>query len=214
MGLANKEASKFARRCREPEQDLKQLGIEGLIEAVDKYDVTTGNAFSSIAVPCIRKKIMHYLRDNRGLTRVPRSWQETYYKVARQRKELAALGRDVSLKDAAIAIGIDGEEWELIKEATRYLPHTPIEGEDGLIIDPVDSQDLPEFHRIRLGENAVKFLVALPARERMVVQEHVLNGVSAEVLAGDVNLPVHETRVLIREVLEQLRSQLEDVYAS
>ena len=52
--------------------DLFQIGVIGLIKAIDNFDFTHGVKFSTYAVPMIIGEIRRYLRDN-SKVRIPRS---------------------------------------------------------------------------------------------------------------------------------------------
>lgn len=51
-------------------KDLVSVGIEGLINAVDTFDVSKNNAFSTYATWCIDNIIRNYIRDNKKYTEV------------------------------------------------------------------------------------------------------------------------------------------------
>lgn len=50
-GLVKKEARHWRQQCREPYEDLLQVGSLGLIRAIERFDASRGRAFSSLAVP-------------------------------------------------------------------------------------------------------------------------------------------------------------------
>ena len=58
---------------REPQEDLFQTGMIGLLNAITKFDPERGTSFSSLAIPEILGAILNYLRDHGGLIKVPRA---------------------------------------------------------------------------------------------------------------------------------------------
>ncbi|TAF17188.1 MAG: sigma-70 family RNA polymerase sigma factor, partial [Nostocales cyanobacterium] len=66
-GLVRKEVHYWSNQCQESQEDLLQVGCMGLIRAIEKFELSKGNAFSSYAIPYIRGEIQHYLRD-KGVT--------------------------------------------------------------------------------------------------------------------------------------------------
>ena len=77
-GLVEKLAGKYAEDGRESFEDLYQVGMIGLIKAVEKYDPGKGSAFSSYAVPYIRGEILHHRRDRTQTIKIPRSWSDKF----------------------------------------------------------------------------------------------------------------------------------------
>ena len=60
--------------------DLFQVGVIGLIKAIDNFDVTLGLRLSTYAVPLILGEVKRYIRDNTSV-RVSRSVKDLAYKI-------------------------------------------------------------------------------------------------------------------------------------
>lgn len=80
LGLVRQVAHRYKKTCSIPYPDLEQVGCIGLIKAVEGYDESPGNAFSSYAIAKIRGEILHHIRDKttwfsgvRKITEVKRS---------------------------------------------------------------------------------------------------------------------------------------------
>lgn len=112
IGLVRKEVHHWLQQCDETYDDLLQVGSLGLIRAIERFDVTKGNAFSSFAIPYIRGEIQHYLRDRSPSMRIPRQWltlQRQAKKVIRQLN--AELKRTPTDEEIAAALDISLSEW-------------------------------------------------------------------------------------------------------
>lgn len=66
--------------------DLFQIGVVGLIKAIDNFDLSFGVKFSTYAVFMIEGEIKRYIRDNNQI-RISRSIKELSYKVINYREE-------------------------------------------------------------------------------------------------------------------------------
>ena len=77
IGLVRKEVHHWLNQCTESYDDLLQVGCLGLIRAIERFDLSKGNAFSSFAVPYVRGEIQHYLRDKSPSVRIPRHWGQS-----------------------------------------------------------------------------------------------------------------------------------------
>ncbi|MFZ4730882.1 MAG: RNA polymerase sigma factor SigF [Pseudanabaena sp.] len=120
IGLVRREAYHWKNQCQESFEDLMQVGSIGLINAIERFDVTKGNAFSSFAVPYIKGEIQHYLRDKSPTVRMPRAWLTTYNqgcKIIRNKR--AETGREPSSQEVANELGITINEWYDIKLACQ-----------------------------------------------------------------------------------------------
>lgn len=63
-------------------EDLFQIGIMGLIKAIDKFDLSYQVKFSTYAVPMIAGEIRRFLRDD-GIVKVSRTLKENSWKIRR-----------------------------------------------------------------------------------------------------------------------------------
>ena len=70
LPLARSIATRYVRRT-ESFDDVFQVACLGLVNAIDRYDVGRGRAFSSFAVPTIAGEIKRYSRDRTWSVNVP-----------------------------------------------------------------------------------------------------------------------------------------------
>lgn len=69
--------------------DIFQVGVVGLIKAIDNFDITQPVQFSTYAVPMIIGEIKRYLRDNSAF-RVTRSLRDLAYLISQEREKYIA----------------------------------------------------------------------------------------------------------------------------
>ncbi|MGE5660316.1 MAG: RNA polymerase sigma factor SigF [Actinomycetota bacterium] len=120
IGLVRKEVHHWIHQCTESYDDLLQVGCIGLIRAIERFDMSKGNAFSSFAVPYIRGEIQHYLRDKSPSLRVPRQWLALERQATTVVQELQMkLKRQPNDSEVAAALQISLGEWQEIKLACR-----------------------------------------------------------------------------------------------
>lgn len=97
--------------------DLFQVGVIGLIKAIDNFDVSLKVRFSTYAVPMIIGEIRRYLRDN-NTVRVSRSVRDTaYHALGAKEKLQAKLGRDPTVDEIAKELGTSRSDVVLALEA-------------------------------------------------------------------------------------------------
>ncbi len=110
QNLVHYLAGKFANRGI-PLEDLAQVGMIGLINAVDRFDPDRGLQFSTYATPTILGEIRRHFRDKGWSLKVPRRLQELNIAAAKAAEQIgAAMGRSPTIAEVAEKIGASEEE--------------------------------------------------------------------------------------------------------
>ena len=120
LGLVRKEAHHWKHQCQENYDDLMQIGCIGLIQAIERFDLSRGLAFSSFAMPYIRGEIQHYLRDKSPTVRIPRRWSALLHRskkvVAQLRQDLGRTPYEDEIREA---MELSPSEWQQFQVAKQ-----------------------------------------------------------------------------------------------
>jgi RNA polymerase sigma-B factor len=90
------------------DEDLQQVALLGLVNAVDRFDPNRGYQFTSFAVPTITGEIKRCLRDHSRLVRCPRSILDLRAAVSAKERDLTMQSGQVpGLAEVAAALGLE-----------------------------------------------------------------------------------------------------------
>ncbi|KQX65327.1 MULTISPECIES: RNA polymerase sigma factor SigF [unclassified Streptomyces] len=111
MSLVRFAAGRFRSRGPEEMEDIVQVGMIGLIKAIDRFDLSREAEFTSFAIPYIVGEIKRFFRDTTWAVHVPRRLQEARVQLARATEELRSrLGRTPTVKELSELMSLPEEE--------------------------------------------------------------------------------------------------------
>ncbi|WP_069767899.1 RNA polymerase sigma factor SigF [Streptomyces sp. LUP30] len=111
MSLVRFAAGRFRGRGPEEMEDIVQVGMIGLIKAIDRFDLSREAEFTSFAIPYIVGEIKRFFRDTTWAVHVPRRLQEARVHLARATEELRSrLGRTPTVKELSELMSLPEEE--------------------------------------------------------------------------------------------------------
>ncbi|MFB7741873.1 RNA polymerase sigma factor SigF [Streptomyces sp. NPDC056132] len=111
MSLVRFAAGRFRSRGDQDMEDIVQVGMIGLIKAIDRFDLSREAEFTSIAVPYITGEIKRFFRDTTWAVHVPRRLQEARVQLARATEELhSRLGRTPTVQELSDLMSLPEEE--------------------------------------------------------------------------------------------------------
>lgn len=224
LGLVHHIVRRFAGRGYDTE-DLFQIGVIGLIKAVDKFDLSLGLKFSTYAVPMITGEIKRFLRDD-GPLKVSRTLKENAMKVRVVRQRLQnGLGREPTLQEIGEAAMLSREEIVLAMEATMEVEsiYATVYQDDGSELYLVDRvADVKEgcvgslvggtqdYEKEKLLNHMVltQLLDALPDRERLLIQMRYFQNRTQVEVAGILGISQVQVSRLEKKILLRMRQSI------
>ena len=109
IGLVKSIVSRYTARGVDKE-DLYQIGMVGLLKAIDYFDLNYDVRFSTYAVPMIAGEIRRFLRDD-GAVKVSRSIKDNRVAVNRSKEQLMEkLGREPTINEIVEDVGLSMED--------------------------------------------------------------------------------------------------------
>ena len=157
LHLARELAVRYSRRTGYDMDDLRQVGLLGLIKASRSYRPQTNIPFEVYARPHVRGEILHYLRDGVALVRLPRRVEEEALRLSR---------RDM---------GPVGPREQMILE--QYRSKGSWQQLDN-IVEPGGGDQMTNLDQRETHERVRTTLDSLPRQERQAIEATVLEGLS------------------------------------
>ena len=213
MPLVRGIARRF-RFSREPQEDLVQTGVIGLLGAIEKFDPRRGVRFVSLAFPAVLGSMLNYLRDQGGLVKVSRTLRGNGRAVQTSSEVLAVwLGRWPTAAEISTHCGLTQAAVDEALEFGRNGSPCSLDQSTGVpggeaavaLLDLLGQRDKgyeAAVDRITL-ECA---LDTLPPREKTIISLKFYGGMSQRQIAGRINLSQMHVSRLERSALRKLRS--------
>ena len=192
--------------------DLFQVGVIGLIKAVDAFDLSQGVQFSTYGVPMIAGELRRFLRDHSAL-RVSRSMRDTAYRVLQAKEKLlASTGREPSVEALSAETGIARSEIVFAMDAicepvSLYEPVFGDGGESACIMDQIgDTKNGDEqwLEQIALEEAISR----LSPRERRILALRFYDGRTQTEVAREIGISQAQVSRLEKGAIGRIKQEL------
>ena len=204
---------KYNNRC-ENMDDLFQVGVIGLIKAIDNFDLSYNLKLSTYACPLILGEVRRYLRDNNSI-RVSRSLKDLAYKILKCKEEIMQdKGYEPSFDEIAKALGVDYFDvvnaMEALKEPVSMFE--PIYNDGG---DTIYLYDQIEDKSLKTKELEVKMAVddaikELKEREQYILEERFITGKTQMEIASELAISQAQVSRLEKNAIKTLKKSLKE----
>ncbi|MEU0234398.1 MULTISPECIES: RNA polymerase sigma factor SigF [unclassified Streptomyces] len=212
MSLVRYAAGRFRARADEME-DIVQVGMIGLIKAIDRFDLSREVEFATFAVPYIVGEIKRFFRDTTWAVHVPRRLQEARVELAKATDELSSrLGRAPRVAELAMLMGLPEEEVVEAQIASNGYNSTSLdaaisggdEEDEAALADFIGEEDpalalFEDFHTL------APLVVALEERDRLLLHLRFVEELTQAQIGERLGVSqMHVSRLLARS-LNRLR---------
>ncbi len=210
--LVKSIALKFRDRGTELE-DLMQIGMIGMLKAINSFQLERGTAFSTYAVPLIVGEIRRHLRDD-GLIRVSRGYKRTGITIMREKNRIMTEeGRDAGIAELAQFAGVSVEEAAVALDAVSPVSSLSdnVYGEDSKTLDSMipDRESAEELEnltdRLSLGQAINK----MPIEWRKIVLLRYYRDMTQQEVAQRLGLSQVKVSREEKKIMAFMRRELE-----
>ena len=193
----------------EPMDDLFQVGVIGLLKAIDNFDTSQPVKFSTYGVPMIIGEIRRYLRDG-SRVKISRSLRDNAYRALTAKERLTALNqREPTVEEIAKEIDLPREEviFALDAIADPVSLYEPVfqDGTDSVcVMDQV--RDERSTDDSWLDQIAMKqAMEELTPREKRILALRFYDGKTQVEVSGEVGISQAQVSRLEKGVLDKIK---------
>lgn len=192
-------------------EDLFQVGIIGLIKAIDHFDVSYQLQFSTYAVPLIIGEMKRYLRDNHQI-KISRHTKDLAYAILKISDEYIALyQREPTIDELADILKTEKKqivEAMLSTNSVASFQEKIGQDDDITLIDSIsDDEEIVDKYQHHLDLKMA--LTCLNAREKLIIQQRYFQGLSQCEIAKELVISQAQVSRIEKKALEKLHKKLE-----
>jgi RNA polymerase sigma-B factor len=213
MSLVRYAAGRFRSRGPEEMEDIVQVGMIGLIKAIDRFELSREVEFTSFAIPYIVGEIKRFFRDTSWSVHVPRRLQEARVQLARATEELRSrLGRTPTTAELATLMSLTEAEVNEARLAANGYNSASLDAAIGsepdgesVLADFIGAEDaalglVEDFHAL------APMIAELDERERKIVHWRFVEELTQAEIGERLGCSqMHVSRLLSR-TLKRLRA--------
>jgi RNA polymerase sporulation-specific sigma factor len=191
--------------------DLFQIGVVGLIKAINNFDMSKDVRFSTYCVPMISGELRRFLRDYSSV-KVSRSLKDLAYKSMQAKEQLAIMHqKEPTAQEIADHIGAPRSEVVMALESisepvSLYEPIYSDSGDTLYVLDQISDKNSVEnwLDEIFLRE-AIK---ALEPREKKILYMRFFQGKTQVEVANEIGISQAQVSRLEKGALSRIKSEV------
>ncbi|WP_430381451.1 RNA polymerase sigma factor SigF [Streptomyces arenae] len=215
MSLVRYAAGRFRSRGPEEMEDIVQVGMIGLIKAIDRFELSREAEFTSFAIPYIVGEIKRFFRDTTWAVHVPRRLQEARVQLAKATEELQSrLGRLPTDRELSELMSLPEDEVREARLAANGYNSSSLDATIGgstdgeaVLQDFIGTEDaalelVEDFHSL------APLIAALDERDRQILHMRFVEELTQAQIGEHLGVSqMHVSRLLTR-TLARLREGL------
>lgn len=195
--------------------DLIQVGMMGLAEALSRYQVTQGVQFETFATQRIRGAMIDELREGDWMSRGSRKSQKDIEHALHRLEQ--KLGRTPIESEIAAEMGMGLDEYQSMLAKVRGTQLVYIEDmshgddEDGFLDRHADDPDVDPMQQLRdqrLRTALVEAIKVLPEREQYIMSMYYENDMNLKEIAAVLGITESRVCQLHSQSIARLRSKM------
>ena len=191
--------------------DIFQVGVIGLIKAIDNFDITQPVQFSTYAVPMIVGEVKRYLRDNSAF-RITRSLRDLAYQISQEKEKYIAQNNEEPTIDKICEL-VNASKEDVILAIDSMI--TPMSIYDSVYNDGDDQiYLLDQLKNVKEdAENLItnisikQMLEELNEKEKNIIQKRYFNEKTQTELAKELGVSQAQVSRIEKNALNKIKKK-------
>ncbi|MGI5479071.1 RNA polymerase sigma factor SigF [Streptomyces lavendofoliae] len=211
MSLVRYAAGRFRGRGDQME-DIVQVGMIGLIKAIDRFELSREVEFPTFAVPYIVGEIKRFFRDTSWAVHVPRRLQEARVELAKATEELSTrLGRAPKVSELAALMSLSENEVIEARLASNGYNSTSLDAaitngddDDTALADFIGAED-PGMELVENFQSLAPLIGRLDDRDRRILHLRFVEELTQAEIGEELGVSQMHVSRLLNRMLGRLR---------
>ncbi len=191
--------------------DLFQIGVIGLMKAINNFDLSKDVRFSTYCVPMISGELRRHLRDYHTV-KVSRSLRDLAYKAMQAKEQLIAInGKEPTIEEIAKEIEADRADVVMALESITdpVSLFEPLYSDTGDTLYLMDQISDPNTDESWMHEMAIKDAIAsLSDREKRILNKRFLQGHTQIEVATEIGISQAQVSRLEKGAITKIKEQI------
>lgn len=194
--------------------DIFQIGVIGLIKAIDNFDISQNVQFSTYAVPMIIGEIKRYLRDNSAY-RVTRSLRDLAYKLSQEKEKYVNEHNEEPTVEKLCEITNENKEDVILALDSMIQPMSIYDavyndgGDSIYVLDQLkNSKDESEEVIDKISTSQI--LDKLTSKEKHIIERRYFKNKTQTELAEELGVSQAQVSRIEKNAIDRIRKRIKE----
>ncbi|MEE0966801.1 MAG: SigB/SigF/SigG family RNA polymerase sigma factor [Bacilli bacterium] len=203
---------KYQSRCDNMD-DLFQVGIIGLIKAIDHFDTSLDLRFSTYAVPLIIGEVKRFLRDNSPL-RIPRSLRDIAYKILIETEDYSKKNqREPTIEELSRKLNIDQslilEAMHSTHSVSSLSQEVQNDGQGMIELENQIGDKKDDFLELNRRLDLKEAMRHLDEKENLIIRQRYYEGQTQSEIAQELFISQAQVSRIEKQALQRLQKYMQ-----
>ena len=191
--------------------DIFQVGVIGLIKAIDNFDITQPVQFSTYAVPMIVGEVKRYLRDNSAF-RITRSLRDLAYQISQEKEKYIAQNNEEPTIDKICELVNASKEDVIIAIDSMITPMSIYDsvyndGDDQIYLLDQLKNVKEDAENLITNISIKQMLEELNEKEKNIIQKRYFNEKTQTELAKELGVSQAQVSRIEKNALNKIKKK-------